>query len=444
MNKILSLSVLAIILSLASCKEDTPTEDCGGFCPTGFECVDDVCVQTSTDVEVVSGRITSATTWTKDKIWELAGKVIVEGATLTIEPGTIVKGREGLGSLASALVIARGAKIEACGTAAEPIIFTSTLDNIAIGELSGTNLSETDNEKWGGLIILGAAPVSTKDGDTEGQIEGIPADESYGVYGGDDAADNSGSLCYVSVRHGGALIGDGNEINGITLGGVGNGTTINHVEVVANLDDGVELFGGTVNLTNVIVTYQDDDAIDIDQNYSGTIDNFYVIHGGDGTDEGLEIDGPEGSTYVDGKFTLINGTIISADGNGSCADLKSLAQGTIKDVVFSGYSSFVKVSTSFDEDNSCADKNDAYTRLVSGDLLLNACEIESASAMMVDIANAYTKSELCAASLTDAYQDAVDAAISTRGNTIVSTVSKGANTAEFADWSWTSINNLLQ
>ena len=102
------------------------------------------------------------------------------------------------------------------------------------------------------------------------------------------------------------------------------------------------------------------------------------------------------------------------------------------------------MSTSFDEDNSCADTNDAYTRLVSGDLVLDACEIESGSAMIVDIANAYTKSELCVASLTAAYQDAVDAAISTGGNTIVSTVSKGANTAEFADWSWTSINNLLQ
>lgn len=446
MNKFLSLTVLAILLSLASCKDDPVIETipCGGFCPVGFECIDDVCVQSSADVVVVSGRIQSATTWTNDKIWELAGKVIVEDATLTIEPGTIVKGREGIGSLASALVIARGAKIEACGTADAPIIFTSTLDNIAIGELSGTNLDETDNEKWGGLIILGAAPVSTKDGDTEGQIEGIPADESYGVYGGTDAADNSGSLCYVSVRHGGALIGDGNEINGITLGGVGNGTTINHIEVVANLDDGVELFGGTVNLNHVIVSYQDDDAIDIDQNYSGTIDNFYVIQGGDGTDEGLEIDGPEGATYTDGKFTLVNGTIISADGKGSCADLKSKAQGTIKDVVFAGYSSYVKVSTSYDADNACAETADAYTLLISGDLVLDACEIQSSSAALVDFADVYTKTDGCEASLTSVEQDAADAVISAGGNTIVSTVSKGADKTEFMTWSWTDANSLLQ
>lgn len=113
-----------------SCGDDDPVlEPCGGFCPEGFQCKNDVCVPLETGSEVVSGQITSATTWTSDKIWELAGKVVVEGTTLTIEPGTIIKGRTGTGTLASALIIARGAKIEACGTAAKPIIFTSVLDN---------------------------------------------------------------------------------------------------------------------------------------------------------------------------------------------------------------------------------------------------------------------------------------------------------------------------
>lgn len=446
MKKILGLLVFATVMFFSSCGGNPVVEPCGGACPEGYDCVNGQCESTNNETVIKSGIISTDETWTADKYYELIGKVVVDGgATLTIEPGTIIKGREGTGSLASALVIARGSKIQACGTADAPIIFTSVLDNIKIGELAGTNLDETDNEKWGGLILLGAAPVSTKDGDTEGQIEGIPADEPYGVYGGDDPMDNSGSLCYVSVRHGGALIGEGNEINGITLGGVGAGTTINHVEVVANLDDGIEFFGGTVNLDHVIITYQDDDGLDIDQNYSGTINNFFVIHGGDGTDEGLEIDGPEGSTYVDGKFTLQNGTIISADGNGSGADLKSKAQGFIQNVYWSGYSTLVKVKASFDADNACADKTDAYTHLISGDLDIKNSEVVG-TITMADFLNAYTKSEGCEASLTDTYQMNADAAIDNQGNAVVSehTSLTGADISEMTGWSWTDAKGLLQ
>ena len=111
--------------------------------------------------------------------------------------------------------------------------------------------------------MLGNAPVSTENGDDVGQIEGIAANLPYGVYGGSDVHDNSGVLKYISIRHGGALIGEGNEINGLTLGGVGNGTVIENIEVLSNVDDGVECFGGTVNLTNVLVGYVGDDAIDL-------------------------------------------------------------------------------------------------------------------------------------------------------------------------------------
>lgn len=311
------------------------------------------------------GLLTADETWTANNIYELAGRVIVnEGITVTIEPGTIVKGRTGNGSLASALIVSRGAKLMAEGTATSPIIFTSILDDIAVGETVGTNLSKTDNQKWGGLIILGKAPISAADGDDVASIEGIPADDAFGLYGGTDAADNSGSLKYVSVRHGGALIGSGNEINGITLGGVGTGTTLENIEVFANFDDGVEFFGGTVNATNVIVSYQGDDAIDIDQNYSGTIKNFVVVQGGS-TDEGLELDGPEG-TLADGFFTLENGLVKTEDGNGSGADLKSKTQGTIKNVVFQGFADGknIKVRSSF-SDNCVNPKTDTYDYLIA-------------------------------------------------------------------------------
>jgi hypothetical protein len=268
----------------------------------------------------VSGAITVSTTWTNDNIYKINQKVVVDaGATLTIQEGTIIKGTPGTGSLASALIIARGAKINAVGTASEPIIFTSSSDNIEVGQTAGTNLDENDRGLWGGLIILGNAPCSFSGNIPEAQIEGIPADDTFGLYGGPDAADNSGVLSYISIRHGGALIGEGNEINGLTLGGVGNGTVINNIEVVANVDDGIEFFGGTVNASNLLVWAQGDDALDIDQAYSGTIDNAVVVLG-DFSDHAFEIDGPEGS--ASGSFTIQNATIIgnTVTENGEYAD----------------------------------------------------------------------------------------------------------------------------
>ena len=111
------------------------------------------------------------------------GRVIVaDGVTLTIQPGTIIKGREGQGVSASALMIARGGKLNAVGTAEKHIIFTSILDDIKVGELEGSNLTENDKGKWGGLVILGKAPISYS-GALEAQIEGVPAEESLGLYG---------------------------------------------------------------------------------------------------------------------------------------------------------------------------------------------------------------------------------------------------------------------
>ena len=340
-------------IAFTSCEDDNPLP--GGGDPS--------------ENEVVSGQLSENTTWTKDIIYELENKVVVpDGVTLTIEAGTIIKGQPGANTLASALIIARGGKIIAEGTADEPIIFTSTRDNISVGEKFGTSLGEEDKETWGGLIILGRAPISAENGDTESQIEGIPAEEEFGRYGGDDPADNSGILRFVSLRHGGVSIGDGNEINGLTLGGVGTGTVIENVEVFATLDDGIEFFGGTVDVTNAMVSYQGDDGIDIDQNYSGTVDNFMVIHGGFDTDEGLEIDGPEGSTYTDGLFTLKNGTLFSVGGDkpGTPADIKSKAQGTLDNLVFESYVSGkagLKVRASYT--NDCMDsKEDAFTHLI--------------------------------------------------------------------------------
>jgi len=322
--------------------------------------------------------ITGTETWPANEITELNGRVVVDdGATLIIEGGAIIKAASGQGTAASALIVARGGRIETSGSsAAAPIIFTSSADNIQVGETAGTNLDKTDNQLWGGVIILGSAPISAEDGDTETNIEGLPAEAGYGLYGGDEEGDDSGVFEYVSIRHGGISIGEGNEINGLTLGGVGTGTTINNVEVYATLDDGIECFGGTVNIDNALVYYQGDDGIDLDMNYAGTISNFAVIHGdGIGTDESLEIDGPENDTYTNGLFTLDNGICRIEGADGSAADFKSGAQGNVNNVTFESGDKEVKFRTRFND--NCEYRSDAFSNLVDAPptLIFTDCSI---------------------------------------------------------------------
>ena len=323
---------------------------------------------TTANIVDVTGTISENTTWTNDNIYVLNQKVVVNaGYTLTIQEGTIIKGTPGTGSLASALIVARGAQINAVGTADEPIIFTSTSDNIEVGQTSGTNLDENDRGLWGGLLILGNAPCSFSGDVSELQVEGIPADDTFGLYGGDDAADNSGVLQYVSIRHGGALIGEGNEINGLTLGGVGTGTVIDNVEVVANVDDGIEFFGGTVNASNLLVWAQGDDAIDIDQAYSGTIDNAVVVLG-DFSDHALEIDGPEGSS--NGSFTLSNITLIGSlvTDKGEYADYRSNAQGLTENVYAIGFKDDADVE--LDNDGVASNYNNGLLTFSNWEIVL--------------------------------------------------------------------------
>lgn len=204
--------------------------------------------------------------WTSDKTYVLDGFVFVgAGQTLHIEAGTVVQGKPGEDVNASVLIVARGGKILAEGTAEKPIIFTFE------GDTGGSSASL--RAQWGGLIILGKARLNSTPG--ESAIEGLPTNEPRGLYGGNDDADNSGVLRYVSIRHGGTNIGADNEINGLTLGGVGSGTTIEYVEVVGNKDDGIEWFGGTVNARYLISAFCADDGLDYDEGYRGH--NQFVI-----------------------------------------------------------------------------------------------------------------------------------------------------------------------
>jgi hypothetical protein len=221
---------------------------------------------------VDDGSGTGTATWTANNIYVLDGFVFVnEGQTLTIEPGTIIKGKAGQAENASALIVARGGKLLAEGTREEPIIFTAEED-----DLNGS-IEDLASGLWGGLIVLGKATLNTTPG--QQQIEGIPESEERGIYGGNDDEDNSGILRYISIRHGGTDIGDGNEINGLTLGAVGSKTVIEFVEVFSNKDDGFEIFGGAPQMKCIIAAFCGDDGIDYDQGFHGKGQFWVAVQG---------------------------------------------------------------------------------------------------------------------------------------------------------------------
>ncbi len=343
--KFKNLFLFTLLSSFFACTEEEPIIEYVTVIETVTETVETVVEVNPYTDSTIEGNITSDLTLDASKIWLLKGRVAVtEGVTLTIPAGTIIKAAAGTGADASTLIIARGAKLNALGTNEAPIVFTSVSDNILLGGTypsNGPSLSVESRGLWGGLIILGKAPSSFAGDVTELQIEGIPTSDINGLYGGIDPTDNSGTIQFVSIRHGGAEIGEGNEINGLTLGGVGSGTTIDHIEVIANVDDGIEFFGGTVNASNLLIWGQGDDALDIDQGYAGTIDGAYIILEA-ASDHGLEIDGPEGS--APGSFTLKNTTVVgatlscNASGvDGEMADFRKGATGNLINILFTNF-----------------------------------------------------------------------------------------------------------
>jgi hypothetical protein len=257
-----------------------------------------------------NGEGVGTTTWTKDHEYILDGFVFVnDGQVLTIEAGTVIRAKTGQTENASALIVARGGKIIANGNAVEPIIFTVEGD-----DLQGSVPIKAKG-LWGGLIILGNAPINAPN--NENNIEGIPIYEPRGVYGGYDPDDNSGILQYVSIRHGGTNIGEGNEINGLTLGGVGRKTIINHVEVISNSDDGFEMFGGTVNCQYLVASFCGDDAFDFDEGYQGKLQFIVGIQDQSLCDHLAEHDGnadPNATPIT--KPLIFNATFIGG-GNGA-------------------------------------------------------------------------------------------------------------------------------
>ena len=245
MKKQILASALSLLVLMASCSKSTMDET-----P-----IDPVNPGNSEGVVEVSGDLTAATNWSADKIYLLKGNVFVtNNAVLTIQPGTIIKGDK---STKGTLIITRGAKIEAAGTVEKPIVFTS---NIAAGARGPGD--------WGGLVILGKAKNNLGSSVT---IEGISDATEKGKHGGTDDADNSGTLKYVRVEYAGIPLGPDNEINGVTFGSVGSGTTVDYVQVYRSGDDAFEWFGGSVNAKHLVAVGTWDDDFDTDNGFSGKI-----------------------------------------------------------------------------------------------------------------------------------------------------------------------------
>lgn len=304
----------------------TPSDDAPGEASSFLSSQVSTALGLTIEVRTLSGRLTSAdadasgnVTLSNDKVWALEGPLFVGGdntlsVNLVIEPGTIVFGRSG----SDYLVVSRGSTIQAVGTVAKPIIMTSFSD--VIGDEVGAG-------QWGGLVLLGNASSNKcpTDSDCALQVEGV---EEGAVFGGTDDEDSSGTINYLVVKYAGFEIAPDNELNGITFGGVGSGTDVDYVQVHANADDGVEFFGGTVNLKHLVLTSNQDDSVDWDNGFRGKLQYVYVEHDKASGDANRGIEGDNDGSTPDiapqSNPTIANMTIIGNNFDGTEDDSEGI------------------------------------------------------------------------------------------------------------------------
>lgn len=305
--------VLAGLAGISACSDEattTPTD--GGKNPDGSTTLPDGAQPDGGPcAEVIEGTIAQDKTLSASCAYLIKGLVQVKaGATLTIEKGTKIRGES---ATKGTLLVQRGAKIVAQGTADEPIVFTSQSAQPKAGD-------------WGGIVVLGKAPVNFPggEGNVEGIVEGAMGAETK--YGGTDADDDSGVLSYVRIEYPGIVLSNNNEVNGLTFAGVGRKTKVDHVQVRMALDDCFEFFGGTVDGKYLACQSNEDDGFDMDNGYTGRL-QFLVLqqsptHAGD--DNGFEIDNDaEKSANIPRTSpTVYNATIV-----GKNADLDKQAYG---------------------------------------------------------------------------------------------------------------------
>jgi len=288
--KTIALSA-AVIAAMTGCGDTTVYQEPSNVTITGDSGDDNTQVTECpipTTTKPLSGEITTDMDLTSDTLWLLSGLFVVkDGATLTIDPCTTIAGLSGTGDSTSYMIIDKGSQIIADGTEDEPIIFTSA--EVAL------NGGQPEEGQWGGLTIIGHA----------GNYQTINTPyEVNGNFISDDTnlADNSGILRHVKILNSGITMQEDKEINGLSLIGVGSGTVIENITVDLSDDDGIEIWGGTVDLTNITVTRCTDDYFDIDDGYGGTVTNLTIIQESLGN-AAIEMSGDTAATF-DG-FTIV-------------------------------------------------------------------------------------------------------------------------------------------
>ena len=260
MTKFKYLFLAAGFCLVMSCKKEAKKD--ASFNNRSTSATDYPASVTSLPVTTVSGDITTNTTWDAGHVWEISGIVTVRnGATLTINAGTFIKATVNpVNTQNGVLVIAKGGKINAVGTATSPIVFTSRY------LLDGNNSTIGRPGDFGGIILLGSARINLGDK----LIEGLADDPKF-HYGGTNDVDNSGTMQFVRIEFAGYILAPNVAMNGLTFGGVGSSTTIDHIQASYGLDDGFEFFGGTVSPKYLISFANNDDQFDFINGYTGTI-----------------------------------------------------------------------------------------------------------------------------------------------------------------------------
>lgn len=329
-------------VSINKCEVAAPECTTNLQCGAGQQCKDNVCQQlpapdmsqtdpdmgdeqpdmTPSNIIEISGAITQDTVWSSDKLYVLKTIVYVQPqVTLTIQPGTQIHGES-----ASALIVRRGGKLRANGQANAPIVFTSAK---APGQRAPGD--------WGGIALLGNA----KTNEANAVLEGIE-DASQVGYGGNDEKWSCGALRYVRVEFAGFALDRNKELNGLTMAGCGSDTLVEYVQIHYGSDDGLEIFGGSVNLKYVAITRAQDDSLDIDRGWTGNA-QFIAIQQDDGVDvdNGFEADNWATNNDATPRTSpqLYNVTWIGPLGGGQARGmtLKEGVAGTISNSIVLGH-----------------------------------------------------------------------------------------------------------
>ncbi len=350
----LMLIAFATAFSLIACNKDD-NEEAATPAPSG---------STTKPVVNVQDSMTTDRTFHKDTIYLLKGYFYVaNNSTLTIQAGTIVKGDK---ATKGTLVIKRGSKLNAVGTAASPIVFTS---NEAAGSRSSGD--------WGGVVIMGKAPVNQG---TDVLLEGGAIGAEF-VYGGIDPLDNSGKLKYVRIEFGGIALQPNKEINGLTLGGVGSGTEIDYVQVSYSGDDSYEWFGGNVNAKHLIAFKGVDDDFDTDFGFSGKVQfavglrspNIADVSGSNGFESDNDANASSLSPYTSAQFSNVSLFGPKAEASTSIdvnfkrgAHLRRNTKESVYNSVIAGYPDGVTVDGAGTETNALNNELQFKHNVISG------------------------------------------------------------------------------